>query len=137
MSVSSPPHVELIREETVKTLSATSTTRSSAMKPHDLHLLAEGEEVGLRRRNAGSDHIFPVMPTPDCTSSKMSNTSFSSHSWLHRLQELGTEVVVAAFALDRLDDERGDVVRVLREGTAWPARARPARAASTSASDSP
>src|SRR5690606_37125162 len=35
---------------------------------------------------------------------------------LHRLEELRAHVVVAAFALDRLGDERGDVVRVVGEG---------------------
>ena len=30
-------------------------------------------------------------------------------------EELGTEVIVAALALDGLDDDRGDVVRIARE----------------------
>ena len=35
---------------------------------------------------------------------------------LHRQQELGAHVVVAALSLDRLGEEAGDVVRVLAEG---------------------
>ena len=60
-------------------------------------------------------HNLPVMPKPVCTSSKISSASFSSASRRSAAQELGAEVVVAALALDRLDDDRGDVVRPLDE----------------------
>ena len=43
------------------------------------------------------------------------SASNSRHIACMRLQELGPEVVVAALALDRLDDEAGDVVRVVLE----------------------
>ena len=48
----------------------------------------------------------------------MKKHSFSSASALQGLQELGAEVVVAALGLDGLDDDGGDVVRVLLEGAA-------------------
>ena len=61
-------------------------------------------------------HILPVMPTPVCTSSRMKNTSCSRALRSSARRNSGAEVDVAALGLDRLDQDRGDVVRVVGEG---------------------
>jgi hypothetical protein len=52
------------------------------------------------------------MPIPSAPRRRRSSTRARADT-LQRLQELGAEVVVAALGLDRLDDERGDVVGLL------------------------
>ena len=106
--------MELMRELTVKTLSSMSKMRSFGREAADLRLLAEAEQVRLdavvleRPHLAGQadaglhlvedqQHVVLVAELADGA------------------EELGTEVVVAALALDRLHDERGDVVLALGE----------------------
>ena len=62
-------------------------------------------------------HIVPVRPTPDCTSSTTSRMPCSSHSRRRSASHPAGGHDVAALALDRLDEDRGDVARVgqLRE----------------------
>ena len=47
MSVRLPPHVELIRELTAKTLSATSSTRPPAITPHTWVFLPKATTSGM------------------------------------------------------------------------------------------
>ena len=54
MSTRLPPHVELMREETLKTLSGTSSIAVVRGEAADLRLLAEGEHVGL------DAHLLPA-----------------------------------------------------------------------------
>jgi len=80
MSVRLPPQVELMRDETVNTFSASSMIRSFDAKPHTCVFLPKQNMSGSMPK-CWNAHIFPVMPTPACTSSKINSISFSSHSW--------------------------------------------------------
>ena len=55
-------------------------------------------------------HILPVRPVPDWTSSATSRMPCLSHRLARRGQEAGGGDDVAALALDRLDDDRGDLI---------------------------
>ena len=57
-------------------------------------------------------HIFPVRPTPDCTSSRHQQDPVPVAERAQVAQEAGRRHDVAALALDRLDEDGGDVVRV-------------------------
>jgi ParB family chromosome partitioning protein len=83
--------------------------------PAHLRLLAERDDVGL-------DVV--VLPHPRLARSEEAGLHFVEHEQrfvlvgvaAQALQELRAEVVVAAFALHRLDQDRGDPVLVLLEG---------------------
>ena len=100
-----------MRVEILKTES-TSSMRGPAAMPQTCVFLPKEKTSGSTPKCSNAHHL-PVMPKPVWTSSKMSRNSCSSASSRSARQELGAEVVVAALALDRLDDERGDVVPVL------------------------
>ncbi|CKV05360.1 Uncharacterised protein [Mycobacterium tuberculosis] len=79
MSVRLPPHVELSRDGTANTLSATSSTRRPAITPHTCVFLPNATMSGATS-NCWYAQAVPVNPQPVCTSSKISSASNSSHS---------------------------------------------------------
>ena len=115
MSTRLPPHVELIRELTANTLSATSSTRPPGHHAAHLGLLAERDHVGrdtqLLVGPSGSGH-----PAAGLHLVEDEQRVELVAQLAHRGEELRPEVAVAALALDRLGDEAGDVVRVRLEG---------------------
>ena len=56
-------------------------------------------------------NIFPVRPTPDCTSSKISRMPWRSHSSRRPGRKLVGRHEVAALALDRLDEDGRHLAR--------------------------
>ena len=114
MSVRLPPHVELIRLGTRKTLSGTSSTRPPAMIPQTCSFLPNATTSGRRPEllvgPRGAGHAAAGLHLVE-----HEQRVVRAAQLLHRLQELRAHVVVAALALDGLGDEAGDVVRVRRE----------------------
>ena len=77
----------------------------------DLRLLAEGEQVGL------DAHLLPAPHRAGQSDARLDLVEDQQELVLvgeraQALEELGAEVVVAALALDRLDDQRRDVVGI-------------------------
>ena len=62
------------------------------------------------RPKCSDANIFPVRPMPDCTSSTTSTIPCSGRQLPQALQERRRRDDVAAFALNRLDDDGGDFV---------------------------
>ena len=116
MSTRLPPQVELMREPTLKTFSGSSSTFGPTRQPQHLRLLAEGEarraeaEVLVRPHLAGeADAGLHLVDDEEALVRRARQAG-------QGLQELGAEVVVAAFGLDGLDEDGGDVVGVVGEG---------------------
>ena len=114
MSTSPPPQVELIRPETANTLSGTSSTRPPAMMPPTWAFLENATTSGWMP-SCWYAHGVPGGADPGLHLVQDEQRIVGVHELEHGLQELRPHVVVAALALDRLGDERGDVVRVLGE----------------------
>ena len=128
MSVRLPPHVELMREETREDVVGELEDAVVRGEAAHLRLLAEAEQVRLDAEVLEGPHLAGD------ADAGLHLVEDEQHLVLvaelaDGAEELGAEVVVAAFALDRLHDEGRDVVLALVRGTAWPARARPARGA--------
>src|ERR1700682_1207896 len=84
-------------------------------EPADLSLLAEAEEVRL------DSHLLPAPHGPGQSDPGLNLVEDEKELELvgersQAPEELRAEMVVAALALNRLQDQRGDVVRVVRAG---------------------
>ena len=111
MSVSPPPQVELIRPETGEDVVGDLVNAATRHDAAQLHLLGERHDVGGQaqllvcpgRSGGPGAGLYLVQDEQGVV---------LVDELLHGLQELRPHVVVAALALNRLGDERGDVVRV-------------------------
>ena len=104
--------MELMREETVKTLSFSSRIRSFEAKPQTCVFLPNEKRSGVTPRPWNA-HIVPGQAHAGLHLVEDEQHVVLVAERTHAGEELGTEMVVAAFPLDRLEDERGDVVAVL------------------------
>ena len=120
-----------MREDVVEDVAGHLVDPAAGHDAADLRLLAEGDDVGrdaeLLIGPGGAGHADAGL---HLVHHEQRVELAAQH--LHRLQELGAEVIVAALALDRLGDEAGDVVRVGLEGGARGGQCRSASAAATS-----
>ncbi len=79
--------------------------------PQTWVFLAKAKTSGSTPKCSIGTTSFPVVPKPVCTSSKMSrNVVLRRRARRSSARNSAPEVVVAALALDRLDDQAGDVV---------------------------
>ncbi len=117
MSVKLPPQVELIRLGRRKAVVLHLVQPRPGHDAADLGLLAERQQV---RQHA--EMLAAPVPAGDAHAA-LHFVEDQQHFVLvadpaQRLQPFAAEMVVAAFALDRLDDDRGDVETALRRRTA-------------------
>ena len=114
MSASPPPQVELIRPDWVKTLSGDLVHPAAGHDATELDLLGERDHVGVHPELlVGPGRARGAHPGLHLVEDEQRVVRV--HQLDHLGEELGPDVVVSALALDRLGDERGDVVRVLGE----------------------
>ena len=104
-----------MRLETWKTLLGTSSTRSPHDNAANLSLLAEGDDVGFDAHVLDSPHLAGSAHAGLDFVGDQHEVVFVGQPPQFR-KELRAEMIVAAFALDRFDDQRGDVVWMCVDG---------------------
>ena len=108
MSVKLPPQVELSRLGKRKALSFTSSRRGPAITPQTCAFFPNAIRSGTTPK-CSQHQLRPVVPMPHCTSSKIRKHLVLVADAAQRLEPFAPEMIVAAFTLDRLDDDRRDV----------------------------
>ena len=113
MSVKFPPQVEFSRLGKRKALSSTSSRRGPAITPQTCTFLPNAIRSGFTPK-CSQHQLRPVVPMPRLHFVENEEHLVLVADLAQRPQPFAAEMIVAAFALDRLDDDRGDVDRRAR-----------------------
>ena len=116
MSVKFPPQVELSRLGSRKALSFTSSSRGPAITPQTCTFLPNAIRSGFTSK-CSQHQLRPVVPSAALHFVENEEHFVLVANAAKRLQPFAAEMIVAAFALDRLDDDRGDVDAALARRT--------------------
>ena len=108
MSVKLPPQVEFKRLGRRNALSFTSSRRGPAITPQTCTFLPKAIRSGFTPK-CSEHQVRPVVPRPRLHFVEDQEHLVLVADLAQLLQQLAAEMIVAAFALDRLDDDRGDV----------------------------